>query len=244
MGNKTVSDHNASPSSLRSIFKIPLRTSLLFMALVASWLALRISSSERARKTNELTELKQLLGESIFDNPSQYGLAKEQIHYNYDWRVYLPNDQKYELCWALDRNDSNEPGLPTGTIELEPGLHRVRLFPSWSQSRNYLVTLTVDGKDTELGRFEPSGSRHDFLADVGTPKNYTTNKTSFVDGEFMLIYQQPTDQPLEIIRAKSKDGFFGRQSSVFGRNEPVEKLHNGIRLWITSTKEARSITPK
>lgn len=252
MGDEAKANPTSSGSSRSAwlrLLRVPLRTVLLLMTLVASWLALRVSQAEKVRKTAQLAEAKATLAELQFDDETQFGLAfADSRHDNYDWQVFLPSGQQYELCWSGEQADIDELPTPAGTLPLKPGLHRVQLVASWRDQRAYLVTLTVDGLDTRLGECAQSGSRHDFLQDTGQRK-YAKSSRLINDVDRVYLYQQPTDRPLEIIRGLAKDPFgssfsfpglerlkddlsFDDFTKIKEQFEGPQGLLQGVTLWV------------
>jgi len=218
-----------------------LRTYFLLIALIASWLALRITRSEMADKVAQVGELKQVLGEVQFASITQFGLVKESgLPYNYDWQVFLPDAMKYELCWAV--SNIGPEGFPeeTNRMKVGPGTHSIRLFPSWESkpfARSYLITLTVDGVDYVLGKIGQSGSRHDCLKDIGVPKRFAALAQSPGSNMWVQGYQQETSKPLEIIRAiddRTRSDFSRRflPSSI---QEDETEFIQGVLLWVVAT---------
>ncbi len=217
-----------------------LRTYLLLIALFASWLAVRITRNKVADRIEQISEMKQILGEVQFTSIDKFGLVKEMGHYNNDWQVFLPGNMKYQLCWSV-ANIAPE-GFPekVGQIELEPGRHNVRLFPSWqskSMARSYLITLTVDGVDTVLGSIRQFTSRHDCLKDIGAPKQFTTPPSIPRSNTRVQVYQQETTKPLEIIRAidynNGPSGFFRQFEQTSSQENKLEFIE-GVLLWIVA----------
>ncbi len=210
VGNEAASE--PAPARLsrpgwRRVLKIPLRTALLLMTLVASWLALRVSQAEKFARQPSWPKPKR-----------HWPSCSSMMKLSSGWpsiisaiaimtgKFFCPVVSNMNCVGAANRLTSIRFPTPTGTLALKPGLHRVQLVASWRDHRKYLVTLTVDGIDTQLGDFAQGGSRHDFLKYVG-PAKVGKSVQLRDQTDSVLLYQQPTDRPLEIIRGVAKDPF-------------------------------------
>ncbi|MBC8356205.1 MAG: hypothetical protein H8E66_29865 [Planctomycetes bacterium] len=218
-------DSNVTAAARGKFLQWNIATLLLLMAAVGVWTSYFRMVSEAKRMTAELESLIRLARELMIDDSTQYAIVErhEQWHDDHSWEVHLPEGSRYRLKlatrqigmkFAVRRVVTDNLPETDHSVELTSGRHVISLEKRYSIEEPYARVL-VDGKpgveSRESTEWKPQGG-------------------STWGGSFKQSTQQPTDQPLELIRIRFQ---VRRPNGTTGL--PTEP-HNGIVVWIERKK--------
>ncbi|TWT31841.1 hypothetical protein [Blastopirellula retiformator] len=213
-----------SPAAGRgSLLRFNLFTLLLAMAVFAVWMAWYLTLQETARMQASLSGLRNLARELRINSPDWYAAVQhhELTDDDFRWRVYLPPDNKYQLCVATQNVDQaydlKRPKPEASMIApIAPGEHELMLTYE-KEEDEWTIAVTVDGQiileekqpaDWNLGRGSSGGSL------VQKNRHFTT------------------DEPLKL---------FDRVFFVPLPNKPnsasSKDSNTGLRLWVEKLKK-------
>ena len=193
--------------------QLSLFTLLLSIALIAVWLAWWQAGQSIANLERQMPGLQSVARELRIDDPTQFA-AVEKMPYWHDeniCEIYVPADQSYRLCLAMDAIDKDGLSDPLGAVSLPSGEHRIEIRYDSGGSKS-TVRILVD-KETVL---EESRS-----------KDWEAHRGSSGGIPFSQSKQYPTDEPLVLFRRR----FYIRlPSNKFAIPTPSP----GILVWVES----------
>ncbi len=193
-------------------WQVGLRALILLMAVVATWLTVHVNRRESARLDARIQVMKPLIRELMITDPSQFAAVKLDSLWIDDnrWDLYLPSGE-YRLC--LGTRLISSKGLTTQAIKtatIKGGKHRLELKAP-RNARQRLIQVSSDGAN--LITFEEA-------------KDWAVSGSYSGDTPFVFSAQQPTDQPLILLRR-----VYMAPSGPTRWLTPTEPS-DGILLWI------------
>lgn len=221
--NSTMKHPDSADKTRRRRPQFALSTFLLLIAALASWAAYWQTLQRTESLRRQLPGLRRLARELRVSEPRQYA-AVERLPTWYDehiWDLYLPPNQTYELCLALEGIEAAHVSTtmttqPDRTVTLLPGRHTVELQDEATAEKwSFLVLL--DGE---------------MVIEATRPADWNPSRSSTGGSVLRTHIQQSTDEPLELFRRRFHVPQ-GKSSST-----TPDGPANGVHLWIRAVNRS------
>ena len=202
------------PAPRRTYRQISLRTLLLLTAAVAVWVAHFKNRSDNEHFTEQINTMRPLARELIVVDPSLAAVVKQDEHWydQNDWKYFLP-DGDYRLQIATREIDEKGLAPVTQSVPIKAGMGHVGLEQKRNQNRDWLVTITAEGK--EILSFEE-------------PADWDAGRGSSGGGLHSESTQLPPDEPIVLFRRR----FMVETMPGGGSYTTPQGPSNGLLLWI------------
>lgn len=209
---------NQTPSEEASSKKrgqFGLRTLLLVVAAIGSWLAWHKAANEIKQIKRELPGLRQAARVLVVKDASQFAaIEKPQIWaLERRWEIHVPEGRSGNFHLALEGITADGHPQAACTVRIQPGISLIEYQISKSDAG--WVFLLRSGNET----------------DKATRSANWTKQSSFTSYCQPLIetYVQPTDAPLDLIRVRIREGQYNTDEEMRAYEA---KQVQGELLWI------------